>query len=127
MGTPELAQPALPEPMLVGVTGATGYVGGRLVRSMLDAGYRVRCIVREPRKLDRAPWSSEPGVSIAQCDLAQDNNLADHLRGCSAVYCLIHSIKASGKKYAGQERCLAWRFVNIARGDEAVRCRQAAV
>ena len=38
------------------VTGATGYVGGRLVPLLLEAGYRVRCLVREPRKLDARPW-----------------------------------------------------------------------
>ena len=38
------------------VTGATGYVGGRLVPALLEAGYRVRCLVREPRKLDARPW-----------------------------------------------------------------------
>jgi uncharacterized protein YbjT (DUF2867 family) len=37
------------------VTGATGYVGGRLVPLLLEAGYRVRCLVREPRKLDARP------------------------------------------------------------------------
>ena len=37
---------------IIFVTGATGYVGGRLVPLLLEAGYRVRCLVREPRKLD---------------------------------------------------------------------------
>ena len=37
------------------VTGATGYIGGRLVPRLLDAGHRVRCLVREPRKLDAPP------------------------------------------------------------------------
>ena len=41
---------------LVLVTGATGYVGGRLVPRLLDDGYRVRCLVRNPAKLDHASW-----------------------------------------------------------------------
>ena len=38
------------------VTGATGYIGGRLVPELLDAGYEVRCLARTPAKLDDAEW-----------------------------------------------------------------------
>lgn len=41
---------------LVCVTGATGYIGGRLVEPLLDAGHAVRCLARNPAKLARAPW-----------------------------------------------------------------------
>ena len=97
---------------MIAVTGATGYVGGRLVNSLLEAGYRVRCIVREPRKLEQVLWSDNPNVSIVKCDLAEDDNLRDHLRGCRAAYYLIHSMKASGNAYSEQDRRLAQRFVD---------------
>jgi uncharacterized protein YbjT (DUF2867 family) len=96
------------------VTGATGYVGGRLVQSLLDAGYRVRCIVREPRKLDLRPWANDPRISIAKCDLAVDKNLEEQLRGCTAGYYLIHSMEISGNEYAERDRMLASRFVEAA-------------
>ena len=37
------------------VTGATGYIGGRLVPRLLQAGYRVRCLVRDPERLQAGP------------------------------------------------------------------------
>ena len=41
---------------LVLVTGATGYIGGRLVPRLLDAGYSVRCLVRDPARLQGFSW-----------------------------------------------------------------------
>ncbi len=99
---------------LIAVTGATGYVGGRLVNELLDAGYRVRCIVREPRKLDQRPWSLDPRVSIVKSDLSVDDGLETHLVGCVAAYYLIHSMEVSGKQYAEHDRQLAQRFVRAA-------------
>ena len=49
------------------VTGATGYIGGRLVPRLLDAGYRVRCLVREPRKLQSRPWALDPKPVFYSC------------------------------------------------------------
>ena len=46
----------MPQSDLILVTGATGYVGGRLVPRLLDAGYRVRCLVRDPSRLQGRPW-----------------------------------------------------------------------
>lgn len=111
--TPTDQQSATPEP-LIAVTGATGYVGGRLVSALLDAGYRVRCIVREPRKLDQRPWSSDPRVSIARSDLSVDDGLEQHLAGCEAAFYLIHSMEVSGRQYAQRDRLLAQRFVDAA-------------
>lgn len=39
------------------VTGATGYIGGRLVPELLDAGHSVRCLARTPEKLRDHPWA----------------------------------------------------------------------
>lgn len=41
------------------VTGATGYIGGRLVPELLAAGHRVRCLARTPAKLRDQPWAGE--------------------------------------------------------------------
>ncbi|HSQ37124.1 MAG TPA: NAD-dependent epimerase/dehydratase family protein, partial [Acidimicrobiia bacterium] len=42
--------------MRVLLTGATGYIGGRLVPRLLEAGHQVRCLARRPAHLDSAPW-----------------------------------------------------------------------
>ncbi len=100
----------IPPGALVAVTGATGYVGGRLVPRLLEAGYRVRCIVREPRKLADRPWRAHPGVSVEQGDLGDGDALARQLAGCAAAYYLVHSMESSGASYAERDRALAATF-----------------
>ncbi|MEL0256442.1 MAG: NAD-dependent epimerase/dehydratase family protein, partial [Pontimonas sp.] len=45
--------------MKVLVTGATGYVGGRLVPKLLEEGHKVRVLAREPHRLDSVPWRDD--------------------------------------------------------------------
>ena len=63
------------------VTGATGYIGARLVPRLLEAGYSVRCLARSPRKVSDRPWGRDPRVTIVQGDLSSPANLADAMRG----------------------------------------------
>ena len=102
-----------PEPPIA-VTGATGYVGGRLVPALLDAGYRVRCIAREPRKLEERNWRHRPGVTVERSDLSDPVALTDQLQGCSAAYYLVHSMQVSGREYAERDRTLAEVFAKSA-------------
>ena len=51
-----------PGSRLVLITGATGYVGGRLLPWLLEAGYRVRCLVRDPARLQGRPWLEQVEV-----------------------------------------------------------------
>ena len=67
------------------VTGATGYVGGRLVPALLQRGYAVRCVVREPRKLAERPWRDDPNVEVRSLDLQQQDALTDAMKGCAAA------------------------------------------
>ncbi|QDU87729.1 NmrA-like family protein [Pirellulimonas nuda] len=106
--------PSASPPAPVIVTGATGYVGGRLVPELLQRGLCVRCLVREPRKLQLRPWRNQPGVEVVKDDLSDKSLLVDHLRGCSAAYYLIHSMISSGEDYAGHDRKLAEKFARAA-------------
>jgi uncharacterized protein YbjT (DUF2867 family) len=73
---------------LVLVTGASGYIGGRLVGELLEAGYRVRCLARTPAKLDAAPWRGAGGVVAGVIE----GDLTRAMDGAEAVYYLVHSI-----------------------------------
>ncbi|MGU3498222.1 DUF2867 domain-containing protein [Mycobacterium sp. C31M] len=76
------------------VTGATGYVGGRLVPRLLEAGYRVRVLVRNPDKIRDVPWADR--VEIARGDLTRPDSLAEACRDIDVVYYLVHSMNSAG-------------------------------
>ncbi len=101
--------------MLIGLTGATGYVGGRLAPRLLDAGHTLRCLVRDGRKLDSRPWRSRPGVEVTESNLNDGAHLAQQLRGCEVAYYLVHSMEATGPDYAERDRRLAGTFADAAR------------
>ena len=63
------------------VTGATGYVGGRLVPRLLEAGYRVRCVARSGPKVAARQWTGDPRVEIVEADLADTEATASAMRG----------------------------------------------
>lgn len=92
------------------VTGATGYIGGRLVPRLLEAGYRVRCLARDARKLVARWWASHPNVEIVEADLGDDRRLCEVMRGCGAAYYLVHSMMAAGSQYRARDRVLAENF-----------------
>ena len=96
------------------VTGATGYIGGRLVPRLLAAGHRVRCLARAPRKLADRPWAVDPGVEIVEGDAWDPAALDRALGGCRAAYYLVHSMVAAGGEYAERDRALARAFAAAA-------------
>jgi uncharacterized protein YbjT (DUF2867 family) len=110
--TTDLSKPNGP---VIAVTGATGYIGGRLVPRLLDAGYQVRCLVRSARKLRDRTWTNRPGVTNLQVDLADEVALAASLQGCEAAYFLVHSMVSAGKEYAERDLKLATVFGNAAK------------
>ena len=96
------------------VTGATGYVGGRLVPRLLEAGYPVRCLVRAPAKLADRPWAAHRHVEIVAGNLEDPESTARAMEGCEAAYYLIHSMETTGAAYAEQDRLIARRFATSA-------------
>jgi uncharacterized protein YbjT (DUF2867 family) len=92
------------------VTGATGYIGGRLVPRLLEAGYRVRCLVRSAAKLRARPWSGDPRVEVVEGDAGNPAALERALASCHAAYYLVHSMIVAGETYAERDRELAERF-----------------
>ncbi len=96
---------------LVLVTGATGYVGGRLVPRLMEAGYRVRVLVRDPARLQGRNWLEQ--VEVFQGDVFDNDSLERALAGVQAAYYLIHSMMA-GKDFKERDRIAAENFSQAA-------------
>lgn len=99
-----------PKPVLV--TGATGYVGGRLVPLLLESGHKVRVTGRSLEKLKCRPWASNPAVQFARADMFDQASLEESCRGCRAAYYLVHSMNSRKKDFAEADRQAA---LNMAR------------
>lgn len=98
--------------MKILVTGATGYIGGRLVSELLDAGHEVRCLSRDPSKLDHYPWRSD--VEVAQADVLDPLTLRPALAGCDAAYYLVHSMDGGADGFQERDRTAAINFRDAA-------------
>src|ERR1700736_2353350 len=79
-----------PEKKLILVARATGYVGGRLVPRLLQAGYRVRCLRRRRANMQHEPWL--PLVECVEGDVLRPETLRPAMEGVAAVYYLVHSM-----------------------------------
>src|SRR5512145_138280 len=97
--------------ILILVTGTTGYVGGRLVPRLLDAGYRVRCMVRDPNRLQGRPWLKR--VEVVTGDALDPATLSEAMKDVSAAYFLIHG-KQGGQIMAHRDLDVARNFAEAA-------------
>jgi uncharacterized protein YbjT (DUF2867 family) len=93
------------------VTGATGYIGGRLVPELLVRGYRVRVMVREGLPVYNETW---PDAEVAVADALDIASLRGALQGVSAAYYLIHSMLLGPKGFARADRQAAYNFRSAA-------------
>ena len=98
------------------VTGATGYVGGRLIPALLDAGYRVRAMGRSMDKLGCRPWAHHPDVELVVGDVLDPDSLRQAAEGCEAAYYLVHSMIAQKDKFVEADRRAARNMVAAAEG-----------
>ncbi|MEU2076397.1 SDR family oxidoreductase [Streptomyces sp. NPDC013489] len=94
------------------VTGASGYIGGRLVPDLLEAGFRVRCLARTPAKLRDHPWAGE--VEIVRGDVTDAETLAPAFRDVDVAYYLVHALGA-GQGFEQTDRTAAENFAREAR------------
>ncbi|MFE5081389.1 SDR family oxidoreductase [Streptomyces mirabilis] len=94
------------------VTGATGYIGGRLVPELLEAGHRVRCLARSPAKLRDYPWSGD--AEVVRGDVTDAGSVAEALRGIDVAYYLVHAL-GTGRDFEETDRKAARIFGEQAR------------
>jgi uncharacterized protein YbjT (DUF2867 family) len=112
----QLSEPKMPQPPdrsapVVLMTGATGYVGGRLLRELEDQDVRVRCLVRQP---DELRSKVRPSVEVVGGDVLEPASLGPALDGVETAYYLIHLMAASDQ-FEQDDRKAAHHFADAAR------------
>ncbi len=95
------------------VTGATGFIGGLLARRLVEDGFEVRCLVRDP-EADAARELAGLGCELAVADLTRPGGVAEALEGVRVAYFLVHMI-GDDEDYPAIERAAAGRFGRLAR------------
>ncbi|MFF9481740.1 SDR family oxidoreductase [Streptomyces sp. NPDC014733] len=101
-----------PKRPLALVTGATGYIGGRLVPELLDAGFAVRALARTPQKLRDHPWAGR--IEIRRGDVTDVASVRGALDGVDTAYYLVHAL-GTGAAFEETDRRAARIFADEAR------------
>lgn len=101
------------------VTGASGYVGGRLVTELLAAGFQVRASSRRVGSLDRFDWSE--GVELVEADLTEPADVTRIMEGVDVVFYLVHSMGDKGQDFEEIEKRTA---TTVARAAEEAGVQQ---
>lgn len=94
------------------VTGATGYIGGRLVPRLLEAGYQVCCLARDEKRLCGKPWYEQ--VTICEGDVMQPGSLR-LMEGIDTAYYLIHSLTRGREDFVTRDVTAARNFAQAAK------------
>ena len=100
------------KPLLV--TGATGYVGGRVVPRLLQAGYRVRATGRSFDKLKARAWARHPNVELVFSNVLDLESIKKATQGCWAAYYFVHSMNVSSEDFIATDRHAAQNMVKAA-------------
>jgi len=99
--------------MKILITGATGYIGGRLIGRLLDRGHEIRVLVRDPRRLAGRDWAGKVEVFVG--DLMAPSTLEGLCQGVDVAYYLVHSMYGGGD-FASQDLVAVRNFIAAAQG-----------
>lgn len=100
------------------VTGATGYIGGRLVNQLLNAGHKVRVMARFPDRLTDLPWYDK--VEVIQADALDPISMRLALKDIDVAYYLLHAIN-QGQNFGNIEKAMANIFADCAKQADVER------
>jgi uncharacterized protein YbjT (DUF2867 family) len=96
---------------LILVTGATGYIASRLIPQLLDRGYAIRALARNPQRLQARSWSSQ--IDIVHGDVMEPSTLSTVFKDVHTAYYLVHNMSL-GRGYTKLEMQAAHNFVRAA-------------
>ncbi len=97
--------------MKILVTGATGYIGKRLIPFLLSKGHTVVCIVRDRQRADKS-YTEDDNVYVIEADFLKPETLHNIPKGIDVAYYLIHSMSNSSKDFESLEEQCAINFKN---------------
>ncbi|MEO8107272.1 MAG: SDR family oxidoreductase [Actinomycetes bacterium] len=100
------------------VTGATGYIGGRLVPQLLAAGFNVRVLARSPDRLRDRPWAGD--IEVVAGDATRSDDVAAAMHGVDVAYYLLHSL-VEGDGFDDLEASMAQTFADAALASDVSR------
>ncbi|MBT3314453.1 MAG: DUF2867 domain-containing protein [Anaerolineae bacterium] len=112
--------PSTPTPDIgkILITGATGYVGGRLIPELIHRGYKVRIMVRAFSPVYKERW---PNAEIVVADVQDEDALRKALDDIHTAYYLIHSMLLGEKSFSSADKIAAKNFAAIAKEKDIKR------
>jgi len=101
--------------MKILLTGATGYIGKRLLPILIEQGHEVICCVRDKNRFPTEGIYKHPNVSVFEVDFLKDISISDSVKDIDAAYYLIHSMSSNVKDFGSLEETSANNFIKLIR------------
>lgn len=101
--------------MKILLTGATGYIGKRLLPTLIEKGHQVVCCVRDKKRFPSDGIYTHPNISVFEVDFLNSVQTIDSLKDIDAAYYLIHSMSSDVKDFSALEETSAKNFINLVR------------
>jgi uncharacterized protein YbjT (DUF2867 family) len=95
------------------LTGATGYIGKRLLPLLIEEGHKVVCSVRDIKRFPSDGIYKHPNISLFEIDFLNGNSSSDSIRDIDVAYYLIHSMNSGIKNFEKLEALSANNFVSV--------------
>jgi len=99
--------------MKILLTGATGYIGKRLLPVLIEQGHEVVCCVRDKNRFPSDGIYKHPNVSLFEVDFLKDISISDSVKDVDAAYYLIHSMSSNVKDFGSLEENSANNFIKL--------------
>ena len=99
--------------MKILLTGATGYIGKRLLPVLLEKGHEVVCCIRDQKRFPSEGIYQHPKISIFEVDFLKDVSVSDVIKDIDVAYYLIHSMSTNSSDFSKLESVSANNFIRL--------------